>query len=91
MRIVVWPDLPLMHWAAERGAVGVIRALLGRDNVDLSPVYGMSPTIMAAESISLERHPKLVETIVEMFLSAGGGYEICIFLIISPSRDFLTI
>ncbi|KAI1202452.1 ankyrin [Nemania serpens] len=71
--MMIRPGLPPVFWAAERGAVGVIGALLAH-SVDVSPVDGMTPARMAAESAFLDRDRKLAEIIIEMLLSAGGGY-----------------
>ncbi|GAW25290.1 putative ankyrin repeat-containing protein [Rosellinia necatrix] len=72
-RMMVRLDLPPVYWAAERGAVGVIGALLAH-GVDISPVGGMTLTRMAAGSEFLSRDQKLVEIIIEILLSAGGEY-----------------
>ncbi|KAI0870128.1 ankyrin [Hypoxylon argillaceum] len=69
---IIRPNLPPIFWAAERGAVGVISALLAH-GVDISPVNDMTPARMAAESPFLERDQKLAETIIELLLSYGRG------------------
>ncbi|KAL6886416.1 ankyrin [Trichoderma longibrachiatum] len=74
-RLEVLPAMSPLYWAATRGAVGVVRALLAH-GVDLSPMDedGISPTRMAAESRFLERQPGLADTIVELLLAAGAGF-----------------
>ncbi|RYO92561.1 hypothetical protein DL766_002358 [Monosporascus sp. MC13-8B] len=66
-RMVIRHDLTPLHWAAERGAVGVIRALLANGvNVSSMDVDGISPARMAAESKFLERRTDLVDTIIDL-------------------------
>ncbi|KAI0443452.1 ankyrin [Xylaria telfairii] len=69
---IIRTNLPPIFWAAERGAVGVISALLAH-GVNISPVNDMTPARMAAESKFLERDQKLAETIIELLLSYGRG------------------
>lgn len=75
-RMVVRPDLTPIYWAAERGALGVIKALLAHGvNVSSTDVVdGMSPARMAAESKFLEGKLELVDTIIELLLAAGSGF-----------------
>ncbi|KAL6818492.1 ankyrin repeat protein [Trichoderma sp. SZMC 28013] len=73
--MVIQPALAPLYWAAERGAVGVIKALLAH-GVDVSSMddQGISATRMAAESKFLERQPELVDTIIRLLLAAGAGF-----------------
>ncbi|GJC89958.1 ankyrin-3 [Colletotrichum liriopes] len=74
-RMVIRPALTPVYWAAERGAVGVIRTLLAH-GVDVSSgdMDGISPARMAAESKFLERQPALVDKLIELLLAAGAGF-----------------
>ncbi|RYP26125.1 hypothetical protein DL767_008165 [Monosporascus sp. MG133] len=73
-RMVIRHDLMPLHWAAERGAVGVIRALLANGvNVSSMDVGGISPARMAAESKFLERRTGLVDSIIDLLVGAGAG------------------
>ncbi|KAL7946099.1 ankyrin repeat protein [Trichoderma barbatum] len=74
-KMVIQPGLAPLYWAAERGAVGVIKALLVH-GVDVSSMDedGMSPTRMAADSKFLERQPELMDSIMGLLLAAGAGY-----------------
>ncbi|KAH0491176.1 hypothetical protein TgHK011_002618 [Trichoderma gracile] len=74
-RLELLPDKAPLYWAATRGALGVVRALLTH-GVDLSSIDedDISPTRMAAESRFLERQPELVEEIIALLLAAGAGY-----------------
>lgn len=74
-RMVIRHDLMPLHWAAERGAVGVIRALLASGvNVSSMDVDGISPARMAAESKFLARQTDLVDTIIRLLvMDAGAG------------------
>ncbi|RYP73158.1 hypothetical protein DL771_003794 [Monosporascus sp. 5C6A] len=71
----VVPDMAPLHWAARHGALGVVKALLahGADPSSGSPP-GPTPARVAGESELLERHPELVEEIVELLVGAGGGF-----------------
>ncbi|KAK4085236.1 uncharacterized protein Triagg1_226 [Trichoderma aggressivum f. europaeum] len=71
----IQPALTPLYWAAERGAVGVIKALLAH-GVDVSSMddQGITAARMAAKSKFLESQPKLVDTIIELLLAAGAGY-----------------
>ncbi|RYP70044.1 hypothetical protein DL771_005735 [Monosporascus sp. 5C6A] len=74
-RMVIRRDLMPLHWAAERGAVGVIRALLANGvNFSSMELDGISPARMAAESKFLERQTDLVDNIIDLLLAAGSGY-----------------
>lgn len=74
-RLIIQPAMTPLYWAATRGAVGVIRALLAH-GVDVSSMDedGISSTRMAAESKFLEGQPELVDTIIELLLAAGAGF-----------------
>lgn len=74
-RMVIRHDLMPLHWAAERGAVGVIRALLASGvNVSSMDVDAISPASMAAESKFLARRTDLVDTIIRLLvMDAGAG------------------
>lgn len=74
-RQVVKPGLTPLYWAAEHGAVGVVKALL-KHGAELSPTdpADITPARTAAESKLLERLPDLVEEIIKLLVSAGGGY-----------------
>ncbi|ETS04595.1 ankyrin [Trichoderma reesei RUT C-30] len=74
-RLELLPAMTPLYWAAIRGAVGVVRALVAH-GVDVSSMHedGISPTRMAAESKFLERQSELVEAIVELLLAAGAGF-----------------
>ncbi|RYP28495.1 hypothetical protein DL767_007174 [Monosporascus sp. MG133] len=69
------PDMTPLHWAAQHGALGVVKALLahGADPSSGSQP-GPTPARVAGESTLLERHPELVEEIVELLVGAGGGF-----------------
>ncbi|KAJ4855051.1 ankyrin repeats (many copies) domain-containing protein [Trichoderma breve] len=73
--MVIQPALAPLYWAAQRGAVGVIKVLLAH-GVDVSSMddQGISATRMAANSKFLERQPELVETIIGLLLAAGAGF-----------------
>ncbi|KAH6608263.1 ankyrin repeat [Trichoderma cornu-damae] len=74
-KTIVRPGLTPLYWAAERGAVGVVRALLAH-GVDVSStgVDGISPTRMAAESKFLKKRPELVDDLIGLLLAAGAGF-----------------
>ncbi|OTA08323.1 hypothetical protein A9Z42_0092800 [Trichoderma parareesei] len=74
-RLELLPAMTPLYWAAIRGAVGVVRALVAH-GVDVSSMDedGISPTRMAAESKFLERQSELVEAIIELLLAAGAGF-----------------
>lgn len=76
-KIIIRPVLTPLYWAAERGALGVIRTLLAH-GVDVSSVdvdgISISPTRMAAESNFLKRQPGLVDSTIELLLAAGAGF-----------------
>ncbi|UKZ79716.1 hypothetical protein TrVFT333_007476 [Trichoderma virens FT-333] len=74
-KMVIQPAMEPLYWAAERGAVGVIKALLAH-GVDVSSMDddGISPTRMAAESIFLKRQPEVVDNIIKLLLAAGAGF-----------------
>ncbi|KKP06077.1 hypothetical protein THAR02_01858 [Trichoderma harzianum] len=73
--MVIQPALAPLYWAAQRGAVGVVKALLAH-GVDVSSMddQGISAARMAADSKFLERQPELVETIIGLLLAAGAGF-----------------
>ncbi|KAL6872999.1 ankyrin [Trichoderma novae-zelandiae] len=74
-RLEIQTAMAPLYWAAARGAVGVIRALLGH-GVDVSTTdeESISPTRMAAESRFLKRQPELVDAIIGLLLAAGAGF-----------------
>lgn len=76
-RMVIRPALTPLYWAAERGAVGVVRTLLVH-GVDVSSVdvdgISISPARMAAESKFLARQPGIVDNLIEILLAAGAGF-----------------
>ncbi|KZL81216.1 ankyrin repeat protein [Colletotrichum incanum] len=74
-RMVIRPALTPLYWAAERGAIGVIRALLAH-GVDVSSgdVDGISPARVAAESKFLERQPGILGNLIELLLGAQAGF-----------------
>ncbi|KAL5317168.1 hypothetical protein ACEPPN_014263 [Leptodophora sp. 'Broadleaf-Isolate-01'] len=76
-RMVILPALTPIYWAAQRGALGVIRTLLAH-GVDVSSMdvdgISISPARMAAESKFLERQPVLVDNIIGLLLAAGAGF-----------------
>ncbi|KAL6816165.1 ankyrin repeat protein [Trichoderma camerunense] len=73
--MVIQPALAPLYWAAERGAVGVIKALLAH-GVDVSSMddQGISATRMAAESKFMKWQPELADTIIKLLLAAGAGF-----------------
>ena len=86
---IVRSNMMPLHWAAERGAVGVIKALLSSDvdvlamdvdgtlvDVDRTSVDvdGTSPAKMAAESKFLEGKPDLVKDIINLLIDARAGF-----------------
>ncbi|RYP82415.1 hypothetical protein DL769_001669 [Monosporascus sp. CRB-8-3] len=74
-RMVIRRDLMPLHWAAERGAVGVIRALLANGvNVSLMDVNGISPARLATESKFLERRTDLIDKIIDLLVGAVAGF-----------------
>ncbi|KFY68783.1 hypothetical protein V496_00798 [Pseudogymnoascus sp. VKM F-4515 (FW-2607)] len=65
--MIIRYDMMPLHWAAERGAVGVIRALLAIGvNFSSMDVGGTSPARMAAESMFLKRRTDLVDNIINL-------------------------
>ena len=75
LRMVVRPGLTPIYWAAERGAIGVIRTLLAYSvNVSLTDIDRISPTRMAAESKFLERQSELIDDMIKLLLAAGAGF-----------------
>ncbi|KAL5344787.1 hypothetical protein ACLOAV_010184 [Pseudogymnoascus australis] len=74
-KLIVRSNMMPLHWAAERGAVGVIKALLS-SGVDVSAmdVDGTSPARMAAESKFLEGKPDLVKDIINLLIDARAGF-----------------
>ncbi|KFY67364.1 hypothetical protein V496_01634 [Pseudogymnoascus sp. VKM F-4515 (FW-2607)] len=70
---IVRSNMMPLHWAAERGAVGVIKALLSSGvNVPAMDVDGTSPAKMAAESKFLEGKPDLVKDIINLIDARAG-------------------
>ncbi|KAL5349116.1 hypothetical protein ACLOAV_005404 [Pseudogymnoascus australis] len=73
--MIIRYDMMPLHWAAERGAVGVIRALLANGvNFSSMDVGGTSPARMAAESMFLKRRTDLVDNIINLLVGAGAGF-----------------
>ncbi|KFY37054.1 hypothetical protein V495_07416 [Pseudogymnoascus sp. VKM F-4514 (FW-929)] len=76
---IVRSNMMPLHWAAERGAVGVIKALLssGVDvpamDVDgtLVDVDGTSPAKIAAESMFLKKRTESVDNIINLIVGAS--------------------
>ncbi len=76
-RMVIRHDMMPLHWAAERGAVGVIRALLANGvNFSSMEVDGTSPARMAAESMFLKKQTDLVDNIINLLVGAGADFEV---------------
>lgn len=68
--------LPTLHWAAERGAAGIIRALLAHGGVSVAAIDGNDdtmPTRLAANSRFLLQRNDLVNTIVDLLVGAGAA------------------
>lgn len=71
---VVGPRLSVLSWAAQRGAVGVVKALLAH-GVDVSMDGGeLAPARLAAESQYLRRMPELADRIIKLLLDAVAGF-----------------
>ena len=67
--------LPPLHWAAERGAAGVIRALLAHGRVSVGAIDGDDDTMparLAANSRFLLQRKDLADTIVDLLVGAGA-------------------
>lgn len=72
---VIRHGLMPVHWAAERGAVGVIRALLANGaNVSITDVSGYYPARIAAESMFLKMRIGTADNIVNLLVGAGAGF-----------------
>lgn len=72
---IVRSNMMPLHWAAERGAVGVIKALLSSGvDVPAMDVDGTSPAKMAAELKFLEGKPDLVKEIINLLIDARAGF-----------------
>ncbi|KFY67363.1 hypothetical protein V496_01633 [Pseudogymnoascus sp. VKM F-4515 (FW-2607)] len=67
-------DMTPLHWAAERGAVGVIKALLAK-GVDVSSmdVDGALPARMAVESKIMKTQASAANNIINLLVGAGLG------------------
>lgn len=65
-------DMTPLHWAAERGAVGVIKALLAK-GVDVSSmdVDGALPARMAVESKIMKTQASAADNIINLLVGAG--------------------
>jgi ankyrin repeat protein len=73
--IIIRPALTPLFWAAERGAVGVIKTLIAHGvDVSLTDVEGPSPTRMVAESKMLKNQPEIIDNLIELLLAAGAGF-----------------
>jgi ankyrin repeat protein len=71
---VIRHGLMPIHWAAERGAVGVIRALVANGaNVSITDMSGAYPARIAAESIFLKMRTGTADNIVNILVGAGAG------------------
>jgi ankyrin repeat protein len=75
IKMVIGPSSSALFWAAERGAIGPVKALLTH-GVDPSSMDGCesSPTRLAAESKFLKRLPELSDRIIKQLLDAGAGF-----------------
>lgn len=75
LEMVASPKMPVLCWAAERGALGVLKALVAH-GLDASSMDGgnLSPTRLAAESPFLKKNPELADRIVTLLLEAGAGF-----------------
>lgn len=73
--MVASPRMPVLCWAAERGALGVLKALVAH-GLDPSSLDGgvLSPTRLAVESPFLKNKPELADRIVTILLEAGAGF-----------------
>ncbi|KAI9150759.1 Serine/threonine-protein phosphatase 6 regulatory ankyrin repeat subunit B [Paramyrothecium foliicola] len=65
-------ELPLLHWAAYYGAVGVLEALLRRgvDLYSLELETGQDVMTTAGRSVALEQHPSVRETVLGLLSAA---------------------
>lgn len=74
-QMVASPKMPVLSWAAERGALGVLGALLTH-GVDASYMDGdgLTPTRLAVESPFLKQKPELADRIVTLLLETGAGF-----------------
>ncbi|KFY35094.1 hypothetical protein V494_06212 [Pseudogymnoascus sp. VKM F-4513 (FW-928)] len=67
---VIRHGLKPVHWAAERGAVGVIRALIANGvNVSTADASGTYPAKIAAESMFLKMRADIANNIVNLLVS----------------------
>jgi ankyrin repeat protein len=74
-RNIIRHGLMPVHWAAERGAVGVIKALLANGvNVSITDTSGVSPARIAAESIFLKMRTGTASNIIILLVGARAGY-----------------
>ena len=73
-RMFMQPCLTPLHWAAQRGAVGVVKAVLAA-NVDvlLTDASGMSPVAMAHNSKVLALRNEAANAIVCLLVGAGAA------------------
>jgi ankyrin repeat protein len=74
-KMLIRPGLTPVYWAAERGALGVIKALVAHGvDLALTGEDQISPARMAAESAFLAKQDDLVDEIVILLLAAGSGF-----------------
>jgi ankyrin repeat protein len=76
LRLMVKPNLAPLYWAAERGAVGVIRGLLSHGvSVSSADESEITPTRLVAESSFLQQgRLKTASVIMNLLLDAGAGF-----------------
>lgn len=76
-RMVMQPNLTPLHWSAQRGAVGVVKALLaaGVDTV-VTDSSGVSAVGMAHDSKALAMRAEAADAIVYVLLGAGAASNI---------------
>ncbi|KFY95282.1 hypothetical protein V498_03437 [Pseudogymnoascus sp. VKM F-4517 (FW-2822)] len=73
-KVFIRHDLKPVHWAAERGAVGVIRALLANGvNVSTVDTSGTYPAKIAAESFFLKMRTDIADNIINLLVGTGSG------------------
>lgn len=72
---VIQHGLMPIHWAAERGAVSVIRALVANGaNVSITDMSGAYPARIAAESIFLKMRTGTADNIINLLVGVGAGF-----------------
>ncbi|KFY67362.1 hypothetical protein V496_01632 [Pseudogymnoascus sp. VKM F-4515 (FW-2607)] len=73
-KVFIRHNLKPVHWAAERGAVGVIKALLAhRVNVSTVDPSGTYPAKIAAESFFLKMRTDIADNIINLLVGTGSG------------------